>query len=729
MSIYKLYKNLFKYQKKQPLLFSLLCLAVIFSVIFQCIQPLLVEWLINVVLKTQQISLLIWGLSLLLINFLLFVFIYLMRAKILSSLGAKIIAHLKYRLFVTIQNLDLNSYYKKNNTPLISYFSEHISLVESTTLFAAWNLIGDISLCLAAAVLFFYFNWMIALIILPCLALIFILPRYFFKRSKSDISEKQELDAQLIECVQENIAMQDVIRLGLLKNYRKNQFQSLINQSAKINYRYNFDLGFSSASLLLGINFSLLLIYILGGILIFLNLLSLGSFIAFIILFRNFLSAINSISNTLPQIMRCAFSFNLIEDLLEMETPVIKEFDLPRFAREICFKNVSFNYNNVMVLKALNFKIKAGQLVGIVGLSGSGKSTLLKLLLKEISSTSGSIFFDGYNYSDFPQTSLLSQTSVVMQEPKLFEGSIMENIEMGCLGASKNEIFEAAKKAGIHDEIMQLPEQYDSIIGHKATDLSGGQKQRICIARALIANPAILCLDEASSALDPFATSIIDETVRALTKDHTVISITHRLGSVINADLILVMNHGEIVETGSHLSLIEQNGFYNQLWNKQQGFTLIPKQGFISVSPQWLKQIPLLAEFDSDLMHEIADSMITERWDKGEIVFKKGDPGDKFYIIAIGMVEVFSANTGTETAIANLSDGDFFGEVALLYNCERNATVKTSSTCLFLSLASDVFYKIIQRLPKQQKSDLLEKVYARLSEEQKLKNYQTRFII
>ncbi|RAP36178.1 hypothetical protein B1207_08470 [Legionella quinlivanii] len=729
MSLFKFYQSLFRYQKKQPLLFSLLFISVILSVVFQCIQPVIVEWLINDVLKTNNISLLALTMFLLLANYILFIFAFLMRTKILSTMGAKIISHLRYKMFVILQNLNLNSYYKKQSSPLISYFSEHLALIESTTLFSTWSILSDVLLCFIAGALLFYFDWIIALIILPSLVIILALPRFFFRKTAQAISDKQKMDAQILDNIQENIRMQDVIRLELLKEFKKNRFKSFLTQSTEANYRYNINLGLSSASLLIGINFSMLLIYILGGVLVFFHLLSMGSFIAFILLFRNFLSAVNSISNTLPVIMRCASSLKIIEDLLEMENTPGKEVFLPRLEKGIYIKDVTFSYDDRTVLKQISFKIAAGQFLGIVGLSGSGKSTLLKLILKEITPASGTIFFDSTDYRDFTQETLLAQTSVVLQEPKLFEGSILENIRMGRLDASENEIIEAAKQAGIHNEIMQLPDTYDTLIGPKNSDLSGGQKQRICIARALVANPAILCLDEASSALDPFSSSLIDETIDKLTGLHTIISITHRLSSVVNADLILVMKEGEIVESGNHSTLVNQNGFYNQLWNKQKGFTLMPEQGFVRVNPAWLEHIPLFADFDKELMVDIANNMTTERFDRHEIVFKQGEQGDKFYIIAIGMVDVFSIEDGEEIIIASLSDGDFFGEVALLYNCERNATVKTSSTCLFLSLSSDGFYKIIEHLPKEKKDYLLEKAYARLSGEQKLKNIHARFTV
>ncbi|WP_237759041.1 ATP-binding cassette domain-containing protein [Legionella birminghamensis] len=710
------------------MLFALLIFSVFGAVLFQCLQPVIVEWLINKVISSQDTFLLAIAISLLSINFLFFCLVFIMRIKILSSMGARIMADIRCQLFSRLQDMDLDEYYKTKTTPLISYFSEHLSLIESTTLFITWSIIGDFFLCISAAAVLFYFDWLITLILLPCVILILSLSRFFFRQTAKETKNKQLVDAEIIDTVQENISMQDVIRLELLKNYRKNLFKSIINESININCRYNLNLGLSSISLLLGVTFSILLIYSLGGVLVFYKVLSMGAFVGFILLFRTFLGAINNISNTLPLIMRCAASFEVIDGLLKTRQTSPRETNLPRIENALAFEEVSFNYNSGMPsLKSLSFKIKAGQFVGIVGLSGSGKSTLLKLILKELKPTTGNIFFDNQNYSNIPQESLLAQTSVVMQEPKLFEGSILKNIEMGKLGASEDEVIQAAKKAGVHEEIIKLPQGYNTMIGRKHSNLSGGQKQRICIARALIANPAILCLDEASSSLDPFSSSLIDQTISELAGLHTIISITHRLGSVVNADSILVMNQGQIIESGNHISLLKQNGFYAQLWNKQQGFTLIPEQGFVKVNPDWLKHIPLIADLDDNTKREIADSMITERWDKGEIVFKQGDPEDKFYIIAIGMVDVFLEKNATEKHIASLSDGDFFGEIGLLYHCERNATVKTNSTCLFLSLSSDAFYKIIHNLPEDKMQNFLEKAYVRLTEEQKTNAYATRF--
>ncbi|HNG36765.1 MAG TPA: ATP-binding cassette domain-containing protein, partial [Nitrosomonas sp.] len=237
----------------------------------------------------------------------------------------------------------------------------------------------------------------------------------------------------------------------------------------------------------------------------------------------------------------------------------------------ITFKNVNFSYeSNRQILFDVNFSIPSGSTLAVVGHSGSGKSTLARLLFRFYDTSSGAILINGHDIKQITQKSLRSMIGIVPQDTVLFNESIYYNIAYGRPDASEAEILAAAKSAHIHDFVQSLPNQYDSQVGERGLKLSGGEKQRIAIARAILKNPLILIFDEATSALDSRTEKNIQHELKQLSKNRTTLIIAHRLSTIIDADQILVMDKGRIVEQGNHQQLLATNGIYAQLWEIQQ---------------------------------------------------------------------------------------------------------------------------------------------------------------
>lgn len=258
--------------------------------------------------------------------------------------------------------------------------------------------------------------------------------------------------------------------------------------------------------------------------------------------------------------------------------------------------------------------------------------------------------------------------------------------------------MEAAKAAEIHEVIMRMPEQYDTIVGDRGGKLSGGQRQRIAIARALVRNPSVLILDEATSALDPATESAINETIEAIarTKEKTIISVTHRLVSIQNSDQIFVFDQGRLVESGTHQSLLEiETGKYNESWEKQNGFVVSEDGVHITVTNEKLKTIPSLQDIEEDLLTELSSLFVTEVYAKNRDIIVEGD--DKFYVIVRGTVDVLIGHE--QTKVATLNDGDFFGEIALIKNIPRTATIKSKSPVTLLSLQREAFQTLLKKAP------------------------------
>lgn len=244
---------------------------------------------------------------------------------------------------------------------------------------------------------------------------------------------------------------------------------------------------------------------------------------------------------------------------------------VPRVKGDILFHNVTFSYDQdrEAVLKNIQLEIKSGETIALVGMSGGGKSSLISLIPRFYDVTAGSILLDGMDIKDYNLHSLRDQIGMVLQDNILFSDSVKENILMGNPQATDEEVIAAAQAANAHEFIMELSSGYDTPIGERGVKLSGGQKQRVAIARVFLKNPAILILDEATSALDLESEKMIQESIERLAQNRTTIIVAHRLSTITHADRIIVIENGQIVEEGSHLELLEQQGSYARLYEIQ----------------------------------------------------------------------------------------------------------------------------------------------------------------
>ena len=310
-----------------------------------------------------------------------------------------------------------------------------------------------------------------------------------------------------------------------------------------------------------------------GGYCVYRGVINVGDMVAYMLFINMFVNPIKKLIQFVEMFQNAITGYTRFQELMniEVEQEAPDAVDLKDVRGEITFDNVSLQYDEVKkVLSNISMTFPQGEMVAIVGPSGGGKTTLCHLIPRFYEITQGSICIDGQDIRKVTRRSLRSKIGIVQQDVFLFTGTIFDNIAYGKLGASREEVYEAAKKANIHDYIMSLPEGYDTFVGERGVKLSGGQKQRISIARVFLKNPPILILDEATSALDNVTENYIQDSLDELCKNRTTIVVAHRLSTIKNADEIIVMDRDGIQERGTHTQLLEKdNGIYRELYEAQ----------------------------------------------------------------------------------------------------------------------------------------------------------------
>jgi len=312
------------------------------------------------------------------------------------------------------------------------------------------------------------------------------------------------------------------------------------------------------------------MVIVFGGYQVLAGQMGVGVLLGFVLYIQRFFNPVLELAMEYTDFQRAMVSGERIFELLDTQAEIVDSpsaIELPPIKGEIKFKQVSFSYQpGVEVLHDIDLTVKAGETVAVVGRTGAGKSSLTNLIARFYEVTKGEITIDGYNVNSVTQQSLRRQIGIVPQDPLLFSGNIAENIRYGETAASKEDVVRAAKVAGAHDFIARLERGYETPVGERGINLSTGQRQLICLARAILTNPPILILDEATSSVDTNTERLMQESLRQLIRDRTCIIVAHRLSTVTQADRIIVLEHGRIAEIGSHRELLAQQGLYYQMF-------------------------------------------------------------------------------------------------------------------------------------------------------------------
>ena len=486
-----------------------------------------------------------------------------------------IVNRFRIELYNKILQLPIGYFTEKRKGDLMSRITNDVGEVEGSVVGTLEGWVRDPLAIIINLVVLFIISPKLTLFILFCIPFMGLVIGRLSRSLKKQSGVVAQKNGDSISIIEETLGGLRVIKAfnieGLLRNKFLDINSSLLQAKNSIGFRR--DLA-SPMSEMMGVTIFAVILWF-GGQLVLKQELGLTGalFLTYMGLFYNIIDPAKSISTAFSNMQKGAAAISRIEEILN--APVMVDDNpngkkIESFNSCIEFKNVGFMYDDAVILKNINLKVEKGKTLALVGSSGAGKSTLADLVPRFHDASSGEILVDGINIRDYSLHSLRGLMSIVTQEPILFNDSIAHNIALGMDNASHDEIEQAAKVANAHQFIMHKEAGYETNIGDRGSKLSGGERQRVTIARAVLKNPPILILDEATSSLDTESERLVQDAINNLMSKRTSIVIAHRLSTIRHADEIIVLQKGEIVERGTHDSLINQNGFYKRLVEMQE---------------------------------------------------------------------------------------------------------------------------------------------------------------
>ncbi len=484
--------------------------------------------------------------------------------------GERILADLRAELFSHLQRLSLGFYERNRAGVIISRLTNDVEAIDQLVTDGVTTLVQSTLTLGGTAVLLFVLDWRLALATLAVIPLMSVATAIFRSRSVSAYAAVRERLGLVTATLAEDIAGMRTVQAFTREEAAKRHFREVAERYRASNMQTVVLNGiyFPFVDLLSSVALAVVLGY--GGHLYFAHRITLGTLFAFMLYVQNFFDPVQQLSQLYNTFLSATAALDKILGVLDERPEVIDRpgaRPLPRIEGHVRFEGVRFAYGRgAEVLHGIDLDVPAGTTVALVGHTGAGKSTIAKLLARFYEPTHGRITIDGRDLAEVTQVSLRAQLGVVPQEGFLFAGTVAENIAFGRPGARPDEIVRAAQTVGAHDLILRLEDGYQTQLGERGSRLSLGQRQLIAFARALLADPRILILDEATSSVDIGTERTIEHALRTLLADRTAFVIAHRLSTIRDADLIVVLEHGRIVEQGSHDELLARRGVYTSLY-------------------------------------------------------------------------------------------------------------------------------------------------------------------
>jgi ATP-binding cassette subfamily B protein len=491
------------------------------------------------------------------------------QGKLQAWLGSRLSLDVRGQLYETLQRLSLSYFDKRQLGSIMARLTQDTSALNNFMNQALSYYVGTAILLVGACIWMFRLSWELALWVLAPSPLVAILSVFFFKRLMRRYHRFWHMWSRVGAALHDSLAGIRVIRAFAQED------QEIARFSQRTHAVYDAEVQLSTASntfwptIGLLTQFSTALVWLIGGYGVIHHGNSPGTLVAFLGYISMFYGQLQMICRSGDFMSSSLTATDRIFEVLDQEIEVADApvpVRLPNMRGEVEFRHVNFGYESINpVIKDVSLRVEAGEMIGLVGHSGAGKTTLINLLCRFYDVTDGEILIDGHNVRDIAMRDLRSQIGVVLQDPFLFNGTIVENIAYARRDATREQVIRAAIAANAHEFIMKLPDGYDSQVGERGGRLSGGERQRISIARAILCDPKILILDEATSSVDTQAESQIQQALTRLVANRTTFAIAHRLSTLRQANRLIVLEDGKIAEIGSHDELMERHGVYRRL--------------------------------------------------------------------------------------------------------------------------------------------------------------------
>ena len=574
----KLFKSMSKYKVQLIIIFIFAVASTIFSIVGPKILGNATTELFNGIISklsggtgidfNKIASILIFLIILYIISAL---FSY-VQGFIMTGISQKYTYNLRKKVSIKINKLPISYFDKKTHGEVLSIITNDIDTMSQSLNQSATQLITSITTIIGILLMMLSINvtmTIVAILILPIASFI---TMFVVKRSQKYFAKQQEYLGHVNGKIEEMYSGQNVIKVFNAENKVLKEFEKDNTYLSNVGWKSQFFSGMMHPIMNFIGNLGYVVIAILGGYFTILGKITVGNIQSFISYTKNFTNPIAQLAQVSNMIQSMIAASERVFEFLEQpeEKEVKNPLKVDNVEGNVTFDHVKFGYNeDQIIIKDFSADVKKGQKIAIVGPTGAGKTTMIKLLMRFYNVNDGSILVDGKNINDFKRSDLRHIFGMVLQDTWLFSGTIMENLRYGKLDATDDEIIEAAKKAHVHHFIQTLPDAYNMELNEETNNISQGQKQLLTIARAILSNPKVLILDEATSSVDTRTEILIQKAMDELMKGRTSFIIAHRLSTIKDADLILVMNNGDIIEQGNHEELLNKKGFYYNLYNSQ----------------------------------------------------------------------------------------------------------------------------------------------------------------
>jgi len=492
---------------------------------------------------------------------------------LMARAGQSLLADLRQRVFEKLESLSLQFLEGKHAGDLMSRLVNDIDVLNSFFSQSLVQMIGSLFSLIGIAVAMLALNWQLGLAVLIMLPVLLVVTNVFSRLARTAFRRTRETIGDVSAGLEEELGGVKVAQAfnRTDENVRRFASRNAANRDANVSATAVTS-AFTPAMDVLS-TLDLALVAALGGVMAIQGLITVGVVVSFLQFVQSFFRPIQTVAQMWTQAQSALAGAERVFELLD-QVPDIQDAPdaqpIEKINGRVTFDNVSFAYKDgTMVLKDVSFEAAPSQTVAIVGPTGAGKTTLVSLIARFYDATEGQVLIDGQNVRSIQQRSLRAHMGIVTQDPFLFSGTVMENIRYGRLEATDDEVFEAAKVANAHDFVIRLPEGYQTVTGERGSLLSQGQRQLISIARAVLANPGILILDEATASIDTRTEVMIQKALKQLLAGRTSFVIAHRLSTIRNADVVVVIDDGRIVEQGTHEELLARGALYADLYNRQ----------------------------------------------------------------------------------------------------------------------------------------------------------------